>query len=179
MACGAGPFIAVSLLAILSLHAAASDSIGQISTGNNTIIVNSSSTSSMPQFNGGITGYIYDTKGNGVPQAYIVLYKDGVRTHADPIFSGDGDDGLTGEYGFSGLEPGNYSVIAEIADGIQFYNGTAFYVLDINESTELNVTINGYVFTPWLKPTPTPTVEGAADCDTDATADDSSEPFRE
>jgi len=151
--------IAVSLLVILSLQAATAESITFTSTGTNGSMSNSSTMSQAIQYDGFIFGYVLDIKGNGVPQSFVTLYKNGILVPADPIFSGNGTDSPMGEYQFSGLGPGNYSIMAEIADAMQFYNGTASYHLDINESKALNVTINGFVFKPRLEPTPAPTAE--------------------
>jgi len=108
--------------------------------------------------NGSISGYILDINGNRVPQAFITLSKDGKIVNDHEVFSADGVNGSIGEYGFTGLDSGNYTVTAEKADGQLFYNGTASVTLIGDVSIKLDVAINNYVFRPWITPTPAPTI---------------------
>jgi hypothetical protein len=74
------------------------------------------------------------------------------------MFSGNGDGDDPGYYGFSGIDFGNYTIRAETVDALgNAYNGTARVKKLDDRSIEANVTIEGYVYSPWIVATPTPT----------------------
>lgn len=104
-----------------------------------------------------ISGYILDSKGNKVPHAFVTLYKDGsiLFTKGNPTFSDDGNKGKYGWYYFTGLAPGNYTMTAEIVGEIGTkYNGTAAVKRPNDAPSVVDITIKGYVFKPWINPTP-------------------------
>jgi hypothetical protein len=159
MTCSVGSFIAILILIMIGLQVAFAQSIVMPPNVTNNIILNTSTLLQPIKYDGSISGYVLDMKGNGVAQAFVTLYNNSTIMQVNPVFSSNGTCSPMGVYQFSGLAPGNYSIIAEIADGLQSYNGTAVYDLAINESATLNVTVNGFVVSPWLRPTPAPTVE--------------------
>jgi hypothetical protein len=149
----------IAVLSVFGLHASKAESMVLAPNGSVNMTSNSTQAFHVIPYDGRIWGYVIDSKGNGAPQAFVTLYNNGTQVRTNPVFSGNGTGIPMGQYQFTGLAPGNYSVMAEIANGMQFFNGTAQYVLAINESKMLNVTISGYVVAPWLIPTPAPTVE--------------------
>jgi hypothetical protein len=55
------------------------------------------------------------------------------------------------------MDPGNYRIRAEIVDTLgNAYNGTTQVKKLDDRSIEANVTIEGYVYSPWIVATPTP-----------------------
>ena len=159
MACSIGSLIAILLFVMPCIPMAFAQSIVMTYNGSNTIILNSSTQPQPIRYDGSISGYVLDMEDNGVPQAFVTLYNNGTMKQVNPVFSSNGTGSPIGLYRFYGLAPGNYSIMAEIADGMQSYNGTSSYDLAINESATLNVTVNGFIVSPWLRPTPAPTVE--------------------
>lgn len=106
-----------------------------------------------------VYGYVYDSKGNKVPNAHVTIYSNDsyVRLMDNPTFTGDGSDGDPGYYGFFGIDIGNYTVKAEITDCLGYvYNGTAKVKKFDDRSVKADVIVQDYVFSPWIEPTPTP-----------------------
>jgi hypothetical protein len=65
----------------------------------------------------------------------------------NPSFAGNLSGSDPGEYHFSGLIPGNYTIKAEIGD-IWLYNGTASIWVLGNTDARLDVTLQNYVLSP-------------------------------
>ncbi len=107
-----------------------------------------------------LSGYILDSRGNKVPDAYVTLFIDSTIAPIDgnPAYIGNIQGSDVGAYSFSGLIPGNYSVKAE-KDDIWLYNGTASIWILGNTDARLDVTLVNYVFSPRLSPTPEPLPE--------------------
>ena len=107
-----------------------------------------------------ITGYVFDSRGNKVPNAHVILYFNDTssRRTVSPTFSGNGDGNEPGWYGFMGIDLGKYTVTAEIVDTLgNVYNGTVQVKKLDDRPVNANVTIKGYVYSPWVVATPTPT----------------------
>jgi len=105
-----------------------------------------------------VYGYVYDSKGNKVPNAYVTIYyRDGpaMWLKDNPVFSGSYEE--QGYYGFYGVDVGNYTVKAEIVDRFgDLYNGTASAMKFDDRAVIADVTVPDYVYSPWISPTPTP-----------------------
>ncbi|HTY92134.1 MAG TPA: carboxypeptidase-like regulatory domain-containing protein [Methanocella sp.] len=119
------------------------------------LIDNASATVSPPD----VHGHVYDSKGNKVPNAHVTLYSNGsfMWLGDNPTYSSNGSDGDMGYYGFHGVEIGNYTVKAEIVDTFgDVYNGTVKAKKFDDRPVETDIIISSYVYSPWIKPSPTP-----------------------
>lgn len=107
-------------------------------------------------FSCSLSGYAMDSKGNKVAGAYVVLYRDNATAPipGNPTYTASAPSGY-GEYHFTGLQPGKYTILAEKGD-IFLYNGTASITLGSGVDTFLNIVIKGYAARPTLTPTPMP-----------------------
>jgi len=96
-----------------------------------------------------LSGTVLDGHGNKVPGAFVLLYMEGgtAPIRDNPTYSGSDAENGYGEYHFSGIRPGNYTVYVEKSD-IFLYNGSASIVLTDGIDTRLNVILKGYTAKP-------------------------------
>ncbi len=129
---------------------------------NNVVVTPQPTPLPMQEITINISGYVVDSRGNRVPNAYVTLYNDGkdVNIYGNPSFSGDGQNGALGYYSFVVHSPGNFTVSAEKSD-VFLYNGTAGANASYDTDITLNIALTGYVFSPVVAPetvTPAPTL---------------------
>ena len=111
-----------------------------------------------------ITGNVVDQKGNSVPGAFVELIMNGSipKIANNPQISGNGGMKPFGSFNFTGLAPGEYSIIAEIttpASGT--FNGSTSVSI-VSGMVDSDVKLSKYVYaysTPTPTPIPVPTMQ--------------------
>jgi hypothetical protein len=111
-----------------------------------------------------VYGYVYDSKGNKVPNAHVsIYYVNGTFLWLDKNPAFTGHDDAQGYFKFSGVDIGNYTVKAEIADLFGDVHSSAASVRKFDDRPGIAyIILMDYVYTPWISPTPQPTAVPAA-----------------
>lgn len=104
---------------------------------------------------GSVIGKVYDSIGNGVPNANVTILQGGKLLYIpeNPQLSNDGRTENVGQYGFPNIPVGQYTIIAE-KEGHQ-----TSQIITISPDRMLiqDLVIPNYIFHPPYTPTPAPT----------------------
>ena len=110
-----------------------------------------------------ITGNVVDQKGNSVPGAFVELIMNGsiLKIVNNPQLSGDGRTKPFGSFNFTGLAPGEYTIIAEVTTPASGTYNDSVSVRVVSGMANVDVKLAKYVYaysTPTPTPMPTPQV---------------------
>ena len=111
-----------------------------------------------------ITGKVVDRNGNTVPGAFVELIMNGsiLKIANNPQLSGDRQTKPFGSFNFTGLAPGEYTILAEITTPASGkFNGSKS-VSVVSRTVDANVTLAGYKYA-YSTPTPIPTMQAAGE----------------